>query len=78
MLINKISIDQVIISENFYQYPKIFHPYREKNKKGDTVRPMSKYCEMRNESKILHVYLKNRFHCQSVINLLTRMDLFML
>lgn len=61
MPINKITLDQAITSENFYQYPKIFHPYREKNEKGDTVRLTSKYCEMRNESKILYVYLKNRF-----------------
>ncbi|MBB5887626.1 replication initiator protein A [Lactovum miscens] len=63
----KITLNQVVTSQNFYQYPKLFTPYREKNSEGEVVRIASKYIRMKNEAKILYTFLKNRFEL-SIIN----------
>lgn len=63
----KITLNQVVTSQNFYQYPKLFTPYREKNSEGEVIRIASKYIRMKNEAKILYTFLKNRFEL-SIIN----------
>lgn len=57
---DKIKLSQVLTSETFYRYPKLFNPYRVKDDKGRLIKITSTYNKMLSESKIAYMFLKNR------------------